>query len=189
MDLKRIADMQRSFGGDVSGVRFFSGLEVSKVSADSANLYLGNDVPTAQANTKQSRLAVFGRASSIFLICGCGHVSKIHERVITWVAVNMVNFMLRPLALHVEPCEAVRSIIFLVDANCDAAIKASKMPNATPATMSPESPCEIASCRIVMQKFAQTFWGNLISSHAGLHIRSVMVRSPTSFARCGASSL
>ena len=89
---------------------------------------------------------------------------KIGNPVIGPVAINMVNLVLRPCAIEIQPCQTVRRVASAplnlnVDVSCDFGRKSSdvaRVPSIPPFGMSrPHSPSENAGFWIVFQDRAQ----------------------------------
>ncbi len=67
-------------------------------------------------NTKQAaRLVSVMRAFLILNVARCGHIPKVVKRIVSRVAVNVIDITSRPIAGHVEPSQSICSVAPFVD--------------------------------------------------------------------------
>ena len=181
------AFVQPPFGVQVG---FMSGLwsaVVPKVHANS----IRHDASVKRAvlcgfNAKKAGLIVFGCPLNVLNICRGRNIAQIGPSIIRWVAVNMVNVILRPLAGHVQKRNAVRPIFLAINADpvVSARVDAPKHPGlAGPAGFLFQAR-EDAGLGIVMKQFAHALRGKIGNSHEA--VLSLIGQRPVSVSStCG----
>ena len=111
--------MKFAFGVKVSGVRCFRGFKQSKPNRFVVNLYFRQPLVVLAAHARKPAF-VAGRS----LIPSVFHVvnrSQICPSVIRAAAVNVVNLRRGPTPGHIQPCQPVRQIQRVVDADDNVA--------------------------------------------------------------------
>lgn len=61
-------------------------------------------------DAKKARGVIGSRLSSVLQVDLFWHITQIHNSVVATLAVDVINFMLRPLAMHVEPSKSMGKI-------------------------------------------------------------------------------
>ena len=85
---------------------------------------LNSCAPNAWRMQKNSEVAGFVAsfcAPLVLFVLGAIGYSKVCKSVIRWVAVNMVNFAIRPFAKRIEPRKPMRVSFFAKHKNSDGA--------------------------------------------------------------------
>lgn len=113
---------------DISSVRFFGRRKISKRYGSVVHAYLGAEslLPsTDEADAFQSkRVARTGtRVPHVLRISG---YTKIGNRVVRAISINVIQMASRPFAMHVEPCKPVGWISLAVNYYSDVAVVAAR---------------------------------------------------------------
>ena len=94
--------------------------------------------------------------SSIDHILPARGLPQIIEAIVGRVAISVVNFLLRPLARHIKPCEAMRIVKRAVDTNFSVTPSLCATGRAVSfRSFATVKPSEIARVRVIMQDFPE----------------------------------
>lgn len=158
--------MIKPFRLDVSRVSSFGGVKRAKSFGLPLNKDSGNPaLPIlAPSNTSKTASVVLSRPQLVLHVAMTGYVAKVRKAVIGLISIDMVDFLHRPVASHVKPCEAVDGVDFA--ANHDVEVASLIRPSATASALGGKSR-ENATLGVVMHKLAQTFGSKV--SHVCLH--------------------
>ena len=115
------------------------------------------------ANTKKARFVCFGRLTHILQITKSGHLPQIDKRVVQLVSVNVVNVVFRHVSSYVKPSQSVRQPFDIVNGNRNVPLTVNRSGNFSDKvrTAMVFAPSKNACLRVVIQRFAQMFNGNV----------------------------
>ena len=166
MNLNRASRVARSLCGQVGRVRSFLRGEGPKVVVNTFNVNSRYPAGLALGDAHQSMLAVEMRAALVLLIDCLRNIAQVSYRVVSGVAVLMVDLSIRPNATHVQPREAMRPVVMTSNADLDvtSAVAASGA-RLVASLASWVAPAKYAGFWVVMKKFAQTLRGKIGLSH------------------------
>lgn len=114
-------------------------------------------------NAQKTYFVGFGGRSHVLQIAKSGHLPQIDKHVVQFVSVNMVNMAVRHVSSYIKPRQSMRQSFGVVNGNR----------NVPPAVGRPRSfsdkigaamvfaPNKNAGLRVVIQRFAQMFNGNV----------------------------
>ena len=115
------------------------------------------------ADTQKTNFIGFGGRSHVLQIAKSGHLPQIDKRIVQLVSVNVVNMAFRHFASYMKPRHSVRKPFDIVNGNRN-------VPSAVdrPRSFSDKigaamvfAPSKNAGLRVVIQRFAQMFNGNV----------------------------
>ena len=100
-----------AFGFKVGLVGLFFGFKRAKATHNAANLKVSNPVVSVLMNAKEPRPATFLRLPLVLDVFFSGYIAKVGNPVVVPNAVDVVDFVLGPSAMHVQPRKTVGSAI------------------------------------------------------------------------------
>jgi len=106
----RAGRMQSALGLDVGGMGLFRGGKVPKSNSLFVDLDYSPPLPVIRVDPKQSAFASGLRRPLVLNIASARDVPQVRNSVVVSDAVDVVNFMRRPNAMHIEPGKAMRRI-------------------------------------------------------------------------------
>lgn len=108
MTLDRASNMQPAFDLKVSLMGFFrSWVRAGQFHRHLVNLDVHLPSVLGLMHTKEARDVIASRASQVLDVVGVRNVTKVRNPVVGSVSVDVVNFVLRPASVNVQPCETV----------------------------------------------------------------------------------
>jgi hypothetical protein len=167
--LNDTSSVQSPLCGKVCGGSLLGSVERPEILRRPAVADIGNPASKRllPRNAEKSRLVVRKRRAPILSIFSRRNVSEIGDAVIRFVAIDMVDLLLRPFAVYVQPRQTVRPPNTPVDVDEDVTTGAFDGPCSAvlPAAFPSGSPKEFAGFRVVVEKFAQSLRGKIDLSH------------------------
>lgn len=130
--------------------------------------YLGNPHMKSffPEHAKKAGLVIGLRSRAVLAVNRMANVSKILDRVVGGVAIDMVNVIGRPNTVHIKPCQLVCGIPLAVNAQADtfflsrtASLPVSSNLSNLGSSGQRNAPRKHASLRIVVQQFLKTTLG------------------------------
>ena len=115
------------------------------------------------ADTKKTYFVNFGGRSHVLQITKSGHLSQIGKRVVQLVSVNVVNMTVRHVASYIKPSQSMCQSFDIVNGNRNVPLavdRARSFSDKIGAAMV-FAPSKNAGLRVVIQRFAQMFNGNV----------------------------
>ena len=107
----------QSFQLQVPLMRFFGRIKAAFADALVVEHYLHQPFSLMWANAKKARLIRSGGFSHVLQILGTRHFPKIAKTVVLLIPVFMVYVFDRKTSSHVQPCQSMRKLFFIVDRN------------------------------------------------------------------------
>jgi hypothetical protein len=155
--------MIKAFSGDIGGMSFLGGVELSKpyafaVYSDCRYPFVAVRSPM---NAHESGFVAFPGFYFVLHIDSSISIAKVGYSVIGLDAVDMVDFI-RPNAKHIKPCKAVELLIFIINAASEIAGFANSSYDASMlpfVTWTANKPSKNPSIRVVMEKLFKPFLG------------------------------
>ena len=149
--------MEFAFGFKVSGVRCFRGLIQPKPNRLVVDLYFRKPLVIFAAHARKP--ASVARRRFIPSVFHVANRSQVLPSVIRAVAVNVVDLFWRPTSGHIQPCQPVRQMQRVVDADNDVAVTHSASGFISQTAPPPRfCPSKFAGFRMVAHKFFKPFW-------------------------------
>ncbi len=170
--------MQSNFGRKIRCVSF--GLRLEKTEMLTGSVYKNPSHPSiflfAEVSSKRS---IFRR--SVLLIKRVSSFSKVAYPVISRVSIYVVNMCRRPLSVNIKPSEAVNFVFLPVNHNLDVALFIGAVKNISFSNSGvSDKPCENSGIRVVMEKFANFFYGKIDGSHSVVPLKQLIGQEPRS---------
>lgn len=163
----------------VCALRFFGGVEVSKIGFFTVN----NDPRPkfvscwAPANTKNSSFIMFVGASLVLQIFAHRGFAKVINTVIGWVSVSVIYKPVRPFSMNVQPRETVSLEPSIPDDYVAATFTGIRArPVASFCSPARNAPRKFSSCGVVMKQLAKALCGKFFFYNACSHDDSSKVR-------------
>ena len=115
------------------------------------------------ADTQKTHFVGFGGRSHVLQIAKSSDLPQICKRVVQLVSVNMVNVAFRHVSSHIKPCQSVRQSFGVVNGDRDVsrAVGRSRSFSDKIGAAMIFTPSKNASLRVVIQRLAQMFNGNV----------------------------
>ena len=147
----------------ISLMRLFGRVKTAFTDAFTIYHNLHSPFSLVGADTKKAYFVGFGGSSHVLQIAKSSNLPQICKRIVQLVSVNVVNVAFRHVPSYIKPCQSMRQSFGVVD--CDR--------NVSPAVNRPRSfpdkiraamvfaPSKNACLRVVIQRFAQMFNGNV----------------------------
>jgi hypothetical protein len=164
--------MQIALRSQVHLMGLFSRLECSKGDASSINAYTSMEFSSMRFNAKKSSLTRTAASFLVLKIDALWHITQVAKSVVQWVPINMVNKIPRPLTKDIEPGKPTLMVNLAENANFFASVSgvSSHITNSNTHCVF-RLPRKHASLRIVVQDFAQAFYGKILLSHDAPPVR------------------
>lgn len=159
MTLYRAPFVQTTLCGDICLMSLLSRPEVPKVGLAAVMTNYGLEVAlVVLVSAKNSCRAVYRGALGVLHVHAVGAVAKIRNSIVRLVPVDMVNRANRPIAMNIQPCEAVGFVFVPIDFRSDVALvnRLQGLADLGEAT-SGSHPYEHPALRFVMKNFAKPF--------------------------------
>lgn len=173
MNLDRATRLLGPLRLDVGVVGRFCGGEGTKVMVDTININPSNPLAFSGRCSHEPMTAIGVGGALVVLVDALRHVTQVADGVVGAAAVSVVNLTGRPLAMDVEPRKSLGSVVAAVDADLQVSLIVQASSNGADRSLaSPDKPSERAGFAAVVQEFAQTLRGKIMSSHFGLRNRS-----------------
>jgi hypothetical protein len=159
--------MKLSFRGNINFVSFFGVCKPAQTPANAVNLNKGYPSIPVLNDAHVAVSIVFSWAANILDILRVRNVSKVGYAVIRRLAVDVVDFVVRPFAVDIKPRKPVRPVLASVHPYGYVAFWVGKINNWAKcnAIGSPNLSAKDSSIGVVIQKFAQAFCGKICFSH------------------------
>lgn len=153
----------------VSLMRFFRGLECTKVLSNAVKPNCCLPLAAVVDNSKQPRGAVCSRSALVLHVLGVGYFTKIGKPVVAWVAVDVVNKLFRMYSMNIEPSQPRRLVLNVIDIDGRSSVLSAVSGNATSKCHSAtNAPSKNTSFRIVVKQLFESLLGKdrMLFSHA-----------------------
>jgi hypothetical protein len=114
-------------------------------------------------DTQKTHFIGFGGRSHVLQIAKSGHLPQIDKRVVQLVSVNVVNMTLGHVSSYMKPRQSMRQSFGVVDGdrNVSRAVGRSRSFSDKIGAAMVFTPSKNASLRVVIQRLAQMFNGNV----------------------------
>jgi len=115
------------------------------------------------ANTQQTNFIGFGCLPHILQIAKPSNLSQIGKRVIKFIAIDVVNMAIRHVARYIKPRQSMRQSFDVVNGNrnVSCAVNRTRSFSDKIGAAMIFAPSKNAGLRVVIQRFAQMFNGNV----------------------------
>ena len=142
------------------------GVERAEMSLTPANRDASLESSSPEPHAKKAELAVGARAAGILPVHGRRDIPQVDDPVVGAVAVNVVDIVRRPCAVHIQPRQPMSQITLADDPDVPVpwAICCSGNSSDCGPRM-PFEPLEDAAFWIVVKQLAQALRGKIVSSH------------------------
>lgn len=174
MFLQRAAGMKPALRFNVGIMRGLLGRERAEVNglvfhADVSNPYA---VLCGPRGSEKATCIERARNAHIFVVRGLRDITQIGRTVISAIAIDMVNVMRWPLAVHVKPCESMSEMVSTVYVDLDVAVAMPGTGNASDTNSVGRSrfPAKNAGFRLVFENFAKSFDAKIGLNHDALSV-------------------
>jgi hypothetical protein len=152
-------------------VRFFCGVKPSNqhLYTVCANTRAPSFAASQLRHTQQSAGLISCVRLFLILNVACGrYVSQIFERVIAWIAINMIYVARRPHASHVKPSQTIGAVPSFIDANDAVAFGLNIPSNCSRNNFTTRfnAPSKESCFRVVVQQCTQLIKCDVIRRHA-----------------------
>lgn len=156
--LKRTSIMKTAFCIDIGLMRFLWGCKTSEKARLSVYANLGPPIVSTLADTKKPGLIVCTGMALILQIHRFFDISKIFDSIVRSVAINVVNFIVRPFSMNVEPRQSVSPVDLPVygNGNISSIIPCASNLSSLCSSCAINSPAHDASLWIVGKKLVQS---------------------------------
>lgn len=115
---------------------------------------------------------VDSKSTNVLVVDGMRNISKVAERIVGAVAVDVVDLMRRPCARDMEPRQSMRWIPMAAHSNLDVSVSldaAGNHPNGN-AAASGDAPPEYSGACLVVEKLAEMLRRKIAHSHEALRV-------------------
>jgi hypothetical protein len=170
--LEHVAGMVLALACHVGGLRLFHRRVVARLLTAIRELDASSPASPLRRDTKDAGFVVSHRLAPVLKVDATTNVPQVGNCVVRWVAVDMVNVVFGPLAVDVQPSEAVEPVKVPVDSRPEvSAINGAADSGADlDAAVWLDKPSKYAGAGIVVKKLAQMLRGKIGLSHEALQL-------------------